>query len=515
MTSRPGCYLGMAVVLVASFVAAGGGSVRAAPSVVPARSGSWPYPNADLANTRVAPGSTISSTNVSELRQAWTFKVTGEAAKGVSAFGSLAVSPIVEGGVVYLQDLYANVYALSLETGKLEWEYHVNSPLTKTLGPDGVAVAGGVVYGDSPSSVFALRAATGKPIWVDRDLVQGGQGSFGIQPQVADGRVYLASAIGSAAHGGVLFALRASTGAVLWRFDTVRRSHPGVVAAGGAWETPLVGTDGSVTYGTGNPYQSAESAIEHPSTLAYTDSDVNLTAATGKLRWYYQAVPDDFKDYDLQASPVAATVRSTPAVIGAGKMGEVYAMNARTGSLIWKTPVGRHNGHDDDSLQALHHKSRLKAPFTFLPGAFGGVLSNLAVAGGSVYVATVDLPFRFTSLSQIAGFNVGSPAGATATGELEALSLETGRVEWDRKFPQMPLGGATVSNDLVFTTLYDGELVALDRRTGVVVYEHRLPTSANSTIAVAGDTVLVPAGGPKTGSGGGHPQLVAYSLAHA
>ena len=62
--------------------------------------------------------------------------------------------------------------------------------------------------------------------------------------------------------------------------------------------------------------------------------------------------------------------------------------------------------------------------------------------------------------------------------------------------PDAP-GGATVSNDLVFTTLYDGELVALDRSSGAVIYEHRLPTSANSTIAIAGNMVLVPGRAPK------------------
>ena len=77
------------------------------------------------------------------------------------------------------------------------------------------------------------------------------------------------------------------------------------LGSGGAWETPLVGTDGSVTYGIGNPYQSMESAIAHPAAQLYTNSDVNLDAATGKLRWYYQGVPNDFKDYDMQASPIS------------------------------------------------------------------------------------------------------------------------------------------------------------------------------------------------------------------
>jgi alcohol dehydrogenase (cytochrome c) len=78
----------------------------------------------------------------------------------------------------------------------------------------------------------------------------------------------------------------------------------------------------------------------------------------------------------------------------------------------------------------------------------------------------------------------------------------------------MPLGAATVSNDLIFTTLYNGALVALNRSTGAIVYRHQLPTSANAPIAVFGNTVLVPAGGPKTSAsgGGGTPQLVAYTI---
>src|SRR5262245_27120099 len=59
--------------------------------------GSWPYPNADLANTRDARSSTISSANVSRLAQAWTFKLTGKAAAGVRPYGSLSANPIVRG----------------------------------------------------------------------------------------------------------------------------------------------------------------------------------------------------------------------------------------------------------------------------------------------------------------------------------------------------------------------------------------------------------------------------------
>jgi alcohol dehydrogenase (cytochrome c) len=248
---------------------------------------------------------------------------------------------------------------------------------------------------------------------------------------------------------------------------------------------------------------------------------VNLDAATGKLRWYYQAVPDDFMDHDLQSSPVSASVAGAPVVITAGKMGYVYALDARTVALLWKTPVGKHNGHDNDSLLALSHKLKIKFPYTFEPGPLGGVLSNLAVAGGSVYVATIDFPLAASNANTVDG---NKYAGVPPTGELEALSLATGKVEWDTRFTTtalgpakisgdpMPLGAATVSNDLVFTDLFSGVLIALDRRTGKIVYRHQLPTSANAPIAVFGNTVLVPAGGPGESSPGKLGQLVAYTV---
>ena len=503
--------LGFAVAtsLLAAACAAGGPTPTATP---PSTSGAWAYPNADLANTRGAPNSTITSRNVTRLRQAWTFKLSGSAAAGVDRAGALAMNPVVGDGVVYIQDLDANVYAVALTTGRLVWEHKVNTPVKSGPGPNGVALAGGVVYGDSAFAVFALDARTGRTLWVDNHLLGAGQGSFEIQPQVANHRVYLASAYGSGHGGGVLLALDASTGRRLWTSDTVVGPAPGVEAlglgSGGAWQTPLLGGDGSVTFGIGNPYQSPASAIAHPSRQRYTDSEVNLDASTGKLRWYYQAVPDDFKDYDMQASPIAAIIDGGPAVIGGGKMGYVYAMSARTGRLIWKTPVGEHNGHDDDSLKALAHKSTVEAPLTILPGSLGGILTNMALAGNRVYVATTDLPLTYTSLSEPAP----TKAAGRASGEVESLSLATGQVEWDTKVSDLPFGAATVSNDLVFTTLSKGVLIALSRSTGAIVYRRRLPNTTNAPIAIAGNTVLVPAAGPRLPAGAdGPPQLVAYT----
>jgi outer membrane protein assembly factor BamB len=473
--------------------------------------GEWPYPNGDLSNTRIAPGARIDSANVATLHEAWSFGLSGTAAAGVDDAGAFTAIPVVTGGIVYMQDQDANVYAVSLATGKLLWEYQVNVPEKTGPGPDGVAVADGVVYGDSSSAVFALNARTGKTIWADSSLLATGQGSFEIQPQVAGGRVYIASAYGSGPGGGVLMALNAETGHQLWTFNSVIGPEPGVTAlgvgAGGAWETPLVNSDGSVTFGVGNPYQYFSGAVETPARMLYTDSAVNLDAATGKLRWYYQAVPNDFEDHDLQASPISTTIGGLPVIITGGKVGIVYALNARTGALLWKTPVGEHNGHDNDSLLLLEHKLKVTLPYTMLPGSLGGVLSNMALADGTVYVATLDVPIIATSLNTADG----NKGGGSESGEIEALNTSTGKVEWDTKVSSLPLGATTVSRDLIFTTLESGKLIALDRTTGAVVYTQQLPRTTNAPIAVFGNTVLIPDGGPGT-STTKVPELIAYTI---
>lgn len=74
----------------------------------------------------------------------------------------------------------------------------------------------------------------------------------------------------------------------------------------------------------------------------------------------------------------------------------------------------------------------------------------------------MDASLTYTNLN----LENATKGAGPATGELEALSLATGKVEWDSKVPELPLGAATLSNDLVFTTLYNGVLIALNRSTG-------------------------------------------------
>ena len=41
-------------------------------------------------------------------------------------------------------------------------------------------------------------------------------------------------------------------------------------------------------------------------------------------------------------------------------------------------------------------------------------------------------------------------------GEMVAIDQATGKIKWQHQFPHATYGAATVSNDLVWTTTFDG-----------------------------------------------------------
>jgi outer membrane protein assembly factor BamB len=452
----------------------------------------WPSPNGNLYNTRVA-HATISSANVAKLKMAWTVPLPG---KGLTGTADVA-NPVIANGIAYLQDGASNVIAVRLASGQVLWTHQYNSA---DYGPNGVTIANGRIYGVTQNGVFALDAATGRQDWYDRQLAT----NFDIAPQVANGKVFVASAI--TVGGGMVYALDANTGATLWRFQTVVDPVGQKLAAtaGGAWDPVLIGPDNSLYVGTGNPYLSLQQAQKTPSRELYTDSIVKLSQATGKLEWYYQAFPDDFHDWDLQISPIyTTTAGGRPVVLAAGKGGYVFAFDAASGQLLWKTSVGIHNGHDDDDQQALEGTLQLSAPYTLLPGEAGGVETNMAAADGVVYVPVVNVSTTYASATS----STGTPDFTKGTGDLVALDLATGKTLWTTALPEPALGGATVSNDLVFTSTLFGEVVALSRQNGSIVWTAQLPSASNSPLAIVGTTVLAGV------TAGQKPEIVAYQLA--
>lgn len=91
-------------------------------------------------------------------------------------------------------------------------------------------------------------------------------------------------------------------------------------------------------------------------------------------------------------------------------------------------------------------------------------------------------------------------------GEIVAIDAATGAVKWDAKVRGDPFGGATVVNDLVFTGLHDGTLLAVSTDDGHVVWTHQAEGVINAWPAVVGDQLLWPLGGSKP------PALLALRL---
>ncbi len=480
-------------------------SATAAPP--PQATTGWTQPNGDLGNRRDVV-SKITSANVKKLGVAWSMPLTG-----AGAYGAFASNPVLGNGRVYIQDLSSNVTALNVESGKVVWKRTFNSP---DLGPNGVTLSGGRIYGETTNTVFALNADTGAVLW-KRKLVKGPGGikgaalasglGFDIQPLVAKGTVFLSTA--TQVGGGIAYGLDSTTGKTLWSFDTVidpvanKVPPPGT---GGAWNAPALGPDGTVYYGIGNPYQPEKTAVSTPGKRLYTDSTVALDTKTGKVKWYFQAVPNDFYDWDMQLSPIYDASSGRPTVLDAGKMGYVYAMDPKTGTLLWKTSVGKHNGHDRDGILAMQHKLKVKYPETVYPGIYGGVETNMAVADGTVYAGVVDMP----AVNKDAKTPLGQVDFEKAKGEFVALSVKTGKILWDTKLSQMPLGDATVTNDLVFTTTFDGYLVALSRKTGAIVWREKLPAGTNAPVTISGDMLITAASFPQ--GKGQTAELLAFKL---
>jgi outer membrane protein assembly factor BamB len=490
------------VVLLAKGSSSGGGSVSFTGSG---------YPNSNLLNTRDG-GGPITAANVAQLKEAWSLPLTAK-----SQYGSYSSSPIVAGGVVYSEDLVSNVQALDLQTGKVLWTKDYESP---DQGPNGLVVAGGRVYGATASSAFALNQKTGEQIW-SVALVKNAHEGIDMAPGYHNGIVYVSTVPGNNAQfyggegDGILWALEAATGKQLWSFNTApvkqwSAQNFNINSGGGLWYTPAFDEHGYMYIGTGNPAPFPGTAqfpwgSSRPGPNLYTDSLVKLNATTGQLKWYYQLTPHDLYDHDLQDPPILMNLKGKPIVLEAGKSGIVIAVDAANGKLMWKRPVGTHNGHDNDGIYAMKHEySKLKLPSTVFPGLLGGVIAPMATNGSTVFVPVVNLPVSYSSQTS------NQEGGQGTGGELVALDVATGAVRWTHQFSAPVFGAATVANDVVFATSSDGTMYAFDATDGGVLSEVKLPAGSNTGVAVSGNTVLVPAGLAQ--SEGQTPSLIAYRL---
>jgi hypothetical protein len=282
-------------------------------------------------------------------------------------------------------------------------------------------------------------------------------------------------------------------------------------SGGGLWDPPSFDSQGNLYIGIANPGPIGQGGgrrairwgTSRPGPDLYTDSVVKLSPA-GKLLWYYQLTPHDLFDWDLQNSPVLTTAHGQQVVIDGGKAGILIELNAKTGKLLWKLPVGVHRGPANAGLLTEHAtpataSSLLPAKFELEPGVFGGVESQLATNGSTTFAAVNNLgvPMSVNGLTESGkAFEAAIPK---ATGEMVAVNQDTGKIEWDDKLPSTPYGAAAVTNNVVFTTTYSGHLYAFNAATGAILLNTPLSAGSNAPVTIDGDYVIAGAAVPLSG----------------
>jgi alcohol dehydrogenase (cytochrome c) len=319
---------------------------------------------------------------------------------------------------------------------------------------------------------------------------------------------------------GILWALNAQTGTPEWSWNEDQNlwGNPGVNSGAGLWYAPSFDAQGNIYMGIANPAplfgtKSYPQGSSRPGPDLYTDSVVKLSPA-GKLLWYYQLTPHDLYDWDLQDPPVLSTANGRPVVIDGGKAGILIELDAQTGALLWKRPVGAHDGHENDGLLTEHatptSRGLLPAHYCLEPSIYGGILTQLASNGSTTFAAVNDLALPATPADYTGTVTSVLTAIENATGEMVAVNQDTGTVEWDTLLPSSPYGAATVTNDVVLTTTFHGDLYALDAATGAVLLKTPMSAGSNAPVAVDGDYVIAGAGAVL--SSGQRNMIIGYKL---
>ena len=292
-----------------------------------------------------SPLNQITRENVHRLLPAWTFPTGGR--------GGLESAPIVADGKLYLVDQQNDVFALDAATGKPIWSYAYKPAKEARAGNGkarGVAIGFGMLFmGTRENRLVALDANSGKEVW-NIEIENSVKCGCGISsaPLLVKDKVVTGVTGGESAHRGYISAFDAKTGRLAWRFYTIPEpGQPGSetwtgdswkLGGGSSWFTGSYDPElNLVFWGVGNPSSDLYGGDRLGANL-YSDSLVALDADTGKLRWYFQETPHDVYDYDANSEPVLIDVQQNgqtrKLVIHSSKNGFAYVLDRETGKFI-------------------------------------------------------------------------------------------------------------------------------------------------------------------------------------
>ena len=509
--------------------------------------GNWLTVGRTYNEQRFSPLDTINTTNVGQLRLAWSLDL--DTHRGQEA------TPLVVDGVMYSTSAWSKVQSLDAATGKLLWQYDPKVPgeiavkVCCDVVNRGVAFWKGKVYvGTLDGRLVALDAKTGKEVWsivtVDQSRSYVSTGA----PRVVKGKILIGNAGAEFDARGYLSAYDADTGKMLWRFYTVPGDpsqpfeNPKLEEAARTWtgEWWKLGGGGTVWnamsydptldlvyFGTGNglPWSGT---VRNPraNDNLFLASIVAVRPDTGEYVWHYQTTPGDIWDYDATQDLILAdltidgTVRQV--LMQANKNGFFYVLDRTDGKLIsaqpfstvtWATGVDVATGRPIEK-PAARKTSDPKNPWIAFPGPLGGhnwKPMSFSPQTGLVYIPVNDIPFVFADYPGFKplpiGMNLGYDAvpGSMPQGDakvkkqllsvvrsyLRAWNPVTQKEAWSVEHPGPWNGGLlSTAGELVFEGNAMGLFLAFDARSGKQLWSNPAQTgviAAPMTYVVNGE----------------------------
>ena len=446
--------------------------LHAQPSGAQASGADWPTYNRDLAGTRHSPLTQINRSNVSELRQVWSYALGRNETTGNLGGGS-EFTPLVVSGIMYVAAA-DRVVALDSETGREIWRFPM---------PEAAPSRRGVAYwpGDDEHS--------------PRLYVTSGHRLIGIMPDTGDSIVrtmpvaYVSAPViykdlllvGSNTPPGSVRAFDARSGREVWVFHSV--PGPGRVGHD-TWENEAwrdqpnlfhwafsmtVDEERGLLYAAfESPGPSDYYGGDRPGDNLFGNSIVALEVETGKRRWHYQTVHHDLWDFDLPAPPTLLDVEidgeTVPLLALAGKTGYMYILNRVTGEPVFgieELPVPRANtpGEKSSPTQPIPVKPPPIAKVSFAPEDIvtaaqtneehAGFCRNLHERSRGFYNGGPFTPYMFRAAGSgasstivfpgsIGGANWGGTASDPSLGYVFVNTMDAGSFGWIEESPEVP-----------------------------------------------------------------------------
>ena len=502
-------------------------SIQEIAAGLPADGSRWLTFGGDYANQRHSPLTQIAPGNVTRLVPLWTFQT--------NTLGNFETTSLMRDNVLYVTGPNNIAWAIDARTGRQIWRYRRELPPNLTA-CCGLVNRGFGVLGDKlfmttlDAHLVALDIKTGTVAW-DATIEEYKTGhSSTIAPLVVKDKIIVGAAGGEYGIRAFIDAYDANTGQRAWRFYTVPGpGEPGNDTwAGDSWKTggASVWVTGAydaeqnlVMYGVGNPGPDYHSESRKGDNL-YSNSLVALDADTGKLRWHYQFTPHDLHDWDATEVPILADLpiggQTRKVVMFANRNGFYYTLDRTTGKVIVAKPFvvttwAKEIGADGRPVLLPGHVPNEKGAVTcpdltggtnFYPPSFDPATRTFFVTARETCMTYYAWKPEYTAGERFTG-GAGQrvkPSESEAYGALRAIDPITGERKWEFKLLSPSTAGVlTTASGLLFSGDADGNLLALDSRSGKLLWRYQMGaplhgTSPTTYIIDGRQHLLVPSG---------------------